>query len=75
MTLTDKDAQRRPWCMFGDIYEGGVQWSDRARLVHVGKNPCWIGEEKKAVTLYMTEYGTRYTHCRECTPKNSPSTD
>ena len=69
MTLTDKDAQRRLWCMFGDIYQGGVLWADHARLVHVGEKDCWWGKERQAVTLYMTEHGTRYTQCRELTPE------
>lgn len=67
--ITDKDAQRRIWCMFGDIYEGGIRWNEHARLVHVGKSLSWWGPENGAITLYMTEDGTRYTQCRECTPE------
>lgn len=69
MTLTDKDAQRRIWCMFGDIYEGGIRWHEYARLVYVGEAISWYGPEKRAVTLYTTEHGMRYTQCRECTPE------
>lgn len=59
MTLTDKDAQRRPWCMFGD---SDIE-SERAligRLVYV---------EDGHKYPYQDNLGLRFKYCRECTPE------
>ena len=54
MSLTDKDAQRRLWCMFGDGVYGP------SRLIHV--------DETDALP-YVSESLRIYKVCRECTPE------
>lgn len=62
MTLTDKDAQRRPWCMFGDA----EQLYRRARLVYAGTGK---GSDGKPAPVYISHNGEVWSHCRECTPE------
>ena len=62
MTLTDKDAQRRPWCMFGD----DEQLYRRARLVYAGT--CKWADGKPA-PVYISHNGEVWSYCRECTPE------
>jgi NTP pyrophosphatase (non-canonical NTP hydrolase) len=57
MTLTDKDAQRRPWCMFGTSTN---KLFSPARLVYV---------DDGLINKYVSEHGARWPHCRECTPE------
>lgn len=57
MTLTDKDAQRRPWCMFGTSTN---MLSVPARLVYV---------DDGLINKYVSEHSGRWEHCRECTPE------
>ena len=60
MTLTDKDAQRRPWCMFGDterLYRRDI-------LVYVGTG---TGCDGKPAPVYISRSGGVWSHCRECT--------
>jgi hypothetical protein len=59
MTLTDKDAQRRPWCMFGDA--DGMR--RRARLVYAGSGA------NEGIVVYISHNGEVWSHCRECTPE------
>ena len=65
MTMTDKDAQRRPWCMFG-VADG---WLERARLVYAGAGLAYAGDEKGMYPFYISDTGTTWSHCRECTPE------
>ena len=65
MTLTDKDAQRRPWCMFG-VADG---WLERARLVYAGTGLAYAGDEKGMYPFYISDTGTTWSHCRELTPE------
>ena len=62
MTLTDKDAQRRPWCMFGDA----EQLYRCARLVYAGT--C-KGSDGKPAPVYISHNGEVWSYCRECTPE------
>ena len=57
MTLNDKDAQRRIWCMFGD---------DQAKMY--GPTQLVFVEEGDEFP-YVDFYGDRYKLCRECTPE------
>ena len=57
MTLTDKDAQRRPWCMFGTSTN---MLSIPARLVYV---------DDGLINKYVSEHSGRWEHCRELTPE------
>ena len=59
MTLTDKDAQRRPWCMFGDA--DGMR--RRARLAYAGSGA------NEGIVVYISHNGEVWSHCRECTPE------
>ncbi len=59
MTLTDKDAQRRPWCMFGDADE----MLRRGRLVYAGSGV------NEGIVVYISHNGEVWSHCRECTPE------
>ena len=57
--MTDKDAQRRPWCMFGD--SDGMR--RLGRLVYAGSGANdWIA-------VYISHNGEVWSHCRECTPE------
>ena len=62
MTLTDKDAQRRIWCMFGDA----EQLYRRSRLVYAGTGK---GADGKPAPVYISHNGEVWSHCRECTPE------
>ena len=62
MTLTDKDAQRRIWCMFGDA----EQLYRRARLVYAGTGN---GADGNPEPVYISHNGGVWSHCRECTPE------
>jgi hypothetical protein len=55
--MTDKDAQRRPWCMFGTSTN---KLRIPARLVYV---------DDGLINKYVSEHGGRWPHCRECTPE------
>jgi len=57
MTLTDKDAQRRPWCMFKTT---GGEWIGPAILVYVA---C----EESGIPLYYNDWGNFFYDCRKCT--------
>jgi NTP pyrophosphatase (non-canonical NTP hydrolase) len=57
--MTDKDAQRRPWCMFGDA--DGMR--RRGRLVYVGSGA------NEGIVVYISHNGEVWSHCRECTPE------
>ena len=57
MTLTDKDAQRRPWCMFADVSNYGLVLG---RLIHVRDDHNYP---------FVCHFLHAYTHCRECTPE------
>lgn len=59
MTLTDKDAQRRIWCMFGDS-DIESERTSIGRLVYV---------EDGHKYPYQDNLGLRFKHCRECTPE------
>ena len=61
MTLTDKDAQRRPWCMFGDA--DGMR--RLGRLVYAGSG----SGVDYGVVIYISHNGEVWSHCRECTPE------
>lgn len=58
MTLTDKDAQRRPWCMFSRPIAGFA--TIPTRLVYV---------DPKEIDCYWDENGKKWPRCRECTPE------
>ena len=62
MTMTDKDAQRRPWCMFGYA----EQLYRRARLVYAGTGK---GADGKPAPVYISHNGEVWSHCCECTPE------
>jgi hypothetical protein len=57
MTLTDRDAQRRPWCMFGRNVDA---MSLPARLVYV--------DEARGFK-YLDQFHRHWSHCRELTPE------
>ncbi len=59
MTLTDKDAQRRPYCKFQLV---GGEWIGPAKLIYVA---C----EDSPAPLYYNDYGDYFYGCRECTPE------
>jgi len=63
--ITDKDAQRRPWCMFGNNNLGMAE--EVARLVYVGEQTCYSDDGPIRLTLYTSQTGTHYSHCRELT--------
>jgi hypothetical protein len=65
MTLSDKDAQRRPWCMFGNNNLGMAE--EVARLVYVGEQTCYSDDGPIRLALYTSQTGTHYSHCRELT--------
>ena len=67
MTMTDKDAQRRPWCMFGNNNLGMAE--EVSRLVYVGEQACYSDDGPIRLTLYTSQTGTHYSHCRELTPE------
>jgi NTP pyrophosphatase (non-canonical NTP hydrolase) len=58
MTLTDKDAQRRPWCIFSRPIAGFT--TIPTRLVYV---------DLKEPDCYWDENGKKWPRCRECTPE------
>ena len=58
MTLTDKDAQRRPWCIFSRPIAGFA--TIPTRLVYV---------DPKEIDCYWDENGKKWPRCRECTPE------
>ena len=57
MTLTDKDAQRRPWCMFGNE---AAKLYGPSRLIHVDETDS---------LPYVSESLSTWRYCRECTPE------
>ena len=58
MTLTDKDAQRRPWVMVRG--HRSQDWTGPARLLAVVQSYCaYIVDDENAGWMY----------CRECTPE------
>ena len=59
--MTDKDAQRRPWCMFGDA--DGMR--RLGRLVYAGSG----SGVDYGVVIYISHNGEVWSHCRECTPE------
>lgn len=57
MTLTDKDAQRRPWCMFGTLTS---KVCIPARLIFVDESTAFP---------YVDEFLVAWQNCREFTPE------
>ena len=55
--MTDKDAQRRPWCMFGTLTS---KVCIPARLIFVDESTAFP---------YVDEFLVAWQDCRECTPE------